>query len=117
MPVLREDQEKRTGRRGRRWWWLLVVPPLLVLLLLLVLLVRPVALNVGDQWVVAESRWSTPPVSVPEGFGAPAPVPGPASVEISPLGVWQTARRMRIYWLRVGPWFTYVYWFRGRKVR
>ena len=34
MPVLREDQEQRTGRRGRRWLWLLAVPPTLVLLLL-----------------------------------------------------------------------------------
>ena len=76
MPVLREDQEKRTGR-GRRWLCVLAVPPVLVLVLLLASLVRPVVLPVGGQWLLLATVRAS----------GPSPRQGPSFVHVRPVKV------------------------------
>jgi len=112
MPVLREDQEQRTGRRGRRWLWLLAVPPLFALLLV-VPVVRPVVLNVGDRWLIAKASWLPPQYST---WPMQAGTESEARYLNWPLfGDFHVADGFTWTWIQIGRFSYGLGWFRGHR--
>jgi len=119
--VLREDQEKRTGRRGRRWLWLLAVAPALALVLLLVPLVHPITLGLKDRWVIATAGTGSSPLAVQEGFGGKTF--STTGFEAAPMktgespSIWRVQGTVHVKWLRIRQFVYSIIWFRGRRIQ
>ena len=117
MPVLREDQEKRTARRGRRWLWLLVVPPTLVLLLLLAPVVHPVTVEMGGYCFYVQT------VQHPVAFAGSRPfgihtrhIPSTA-IELDGPGKWVVTKGVYSTSSWIGRWGYRIVWWRGQRLR
>ena len=115
MPILREDQEKRTGRRGRRWLWLLVVPPVLLLSLLVAGTIRPIVLQFGEHWLFVGGEWAVQPRPEPRPLlGMWSFRPGIGQLMLGGPETWWTEDGWTGY-LRVGRWCYGTGWWRGRR--
>ena len=107
MPVLPENQEKRTGSRGRRWLWLLAIPPLLALLLLLAPLTGPIVLNHRGQWVMVMASTDPTTLSLPGGFSkitlrTATTITTDRAIRLTLQETWTVRGAAHVRWFRIG---------------
>ena len=116
MPVLRDDQEKRTGRRGWRWLWLLALPPLMFAGLLLLPLARPVTIEIGGYCFYVQAVQHRAAFAGGRPFGVfTRRVPFPI-IELDGPGKWVVTDGVYSTSSWIGRWGYRVVWWRGRRV-
>ena len=116
MPVLREDQERQTGRRGRRWLWMLAVPPVVFIGLLLLPLRRPVTVEVGDYCFFVRFLQRSAAIARNAPFAVEyRHVPMPVFEADGP-GKWMVSEGVYATSWYIGGWDYRVVWWRGQKV-
>ena len=116
MPVQREDQERRTGSRGRRWLWALAILPLVFVGLLLLPVARPVTIEMGSYCLYVERVEYLPgPVgNSPQGFHTRHIPTG--GLDLDGPGRWVVTGGCHTAWFRIGRWGYWMAWWHGQKV-